>query len=153
MKVIVSCLIIYLFSGCIKETGTQFQAFWKNSTTHNIRVVGYTKGIIQPNDVVDLGPGVVVRVAVGQMRGIFDYIFFFDEFSGVDSVIVTFDQQYKVVHYVNTPAFPVQKSYTYSSPRNILNAASYSFKSTDLEHGISTEWRYEFTEADYQFAL
>ena len=153
MKVIVSCWIICLFCGCIKETGTQYQAFWKNATSHNIKIVGYTRGVIQPSHIVELDSGEEFRVAYGQMRGIVDYGFEFDEFSTVDSLVVTFDQQYKVVHYLHTPASPAPKSYLFTSLRNLLHAKSYSYKSTEIEHGISTEWRYEFTEADYQFAL
>ena len=102
---------------------------------------------------VDLGPGENFKIGSGSQRGK-DYPGFgFDYFVGADSLVVTFDNTYKAVHYFIDTSTPSAKSYLFTSTRNLGNSRSYKKESTQDESTTVTVYTYEFIEEDYQFAL
>lgn len=152
MKFRVICLICVVLFGCIKEYTTHSKAFWENKSSHHIVVTGYHGGVIL-KDKIDLAPGENFKVGYGTQRGK-DYDGFgFEYFNNADSLIVTFDNTYKVVHYFINPPNQSPKSYLFTSNRNLGYYLSYKKESNQDKRVTSTVYTYEFTEADYQFAL
>jgi hypothetical protein len=68
MKYAVLLLVITMCS-CTKEECTHYSAHWKNNSSHQIKVVGYSKGAIVARDMISLGPGEEFGIAEGTMRG------------------------------------------------------------------------------------
>ncbi len=144
--------IMIMFGSCIKEKTTHYKAYLKNPTNHRIVIKGYKGGVPVPNEVIELGGSEEIKYADGWLRGEEMPMFFADYFKNVDSVVVTFDNQYNVTHYTINPALQSPKSYSPTNPRNILNYKNFvvSYVTDGLTYKIFT---YTFTEADYQFAL
>ena len=70
--------------------------------------------------------------------------------SSDDSIIVVYDDLYKITHYANTPSQLAPKYYLFSSLRNIGNSLSYRFVSTPISrHNNNNAHYYDFTEQDY----
>ena len=152
MKLNLICLICIILSGCIKEYTTHSKAFWENSTSHHIVVTGYRNGGIM-QDKIDLNPGENFQVGFGTQRGEDYEGFGFEYFNDADSLIVTYDNTYKVVHYFINPSTQSLKSYLITSNRNLGSYLSYKKESTQEKRVTNTVYTYEFTESDYQFAL
>ena len=154
MKTIILIIICGLLISCIKqEESTHYKAIIKNPTLHTIRLEGYSSGMILPGDTILLGAGQEIKIADGSSRGKNTSGFTPNYFRNADSIIITFDHQYKVVHYIDSPLIQAPKSYLYTSTRNIVNYKSYKKVSTEEKHGVFNDFTYVFTEEDYQYAL
>lgn len=145
-------ILLLPLGGCIREKTTHYKAFLKNTTNHHIMMKGYKGGVPVPNDVIELGGSEETKYADGWLRGEDMPLFFADYFKDVDSIVVTFDNQFKVTHYSVNPPLPSPKSYGPTDPRNILNYKNFSV--SYVTDGITYKFfTFSFTESDYQFAL
>ncbi len=127
-----------------------------NTTQHSINILYYKGGIVYPNDIIKLVPNQQFEFAYGSHRGNVTGRGFSSNYFGEndDSVVVIFDNLYKVVHYVNSPLRFASKYYLYSSNRNILNVLSYRFISTATSSkSHKNDHFYDFIEQDYLYAL
>jgi len=140
-----------MLSGCVKDKSTNYKATWENPTPHYISIKGYTNGLVLPGDAVELGTGEETLVGAGSFKGKTEG-FLLDHFVSVDSVIVQFDNQYTVVHYVLAiPVAPALKSYPKSSGRNLMNFTSYLL-TKEPSRGYDNIYSYVFTESEFEFA-
>lgn len=100
-------------------------------------------------------PGQQLQIAHGHERGLSDKPGFSSGHYGGpnDSIVVVFDNSYKVSHYANTPAQLAPKHHINISLRNVGNAKSYRL---ETEHVSKNVWNkdhyYEFVEDDYLYA-
>jgi hypothetical protein len=156
MKYIIAFILtITILSSCKKDEFTQAIAYLKNTTNHNIKILFYKNGIVASTDTIKLGMNQEVEIANGPLRGLVRVPGFSTKYAigSDDSVVVVFDNIYKVSHYVNLPANLFSKYYQYNSLRNIGNAKSYIFTSTQVASTkLTNVHRYEFVEADYNYA-
>lgn len=151
MKYIIFLVVISSTVSCTKEEITNYYAYLKNKTTHQVEIIPYSNGMGVPANVIILTPDGEKQIANGFDRGIVGNAGFNSGvFSNVDSIQVTFDNIYTITHYINTPVNLYPKHYLYRSLRNIANYLSYIFKSEDVSKTkrINT-YIFEFTEQDY----
>lgn len=155
MKNILMFAIVCLIFSCTKEDRTRYTATLKNNTTHKIIVLPYKSGVVFASDTIKLLPNAEFQIASGTQWGLSTVPGFSSKYAGGpdDSMIVVFDNLYKVSHYANTPANLSAKYLLFNSTRNILNPASYIFETIKVSrHLRSNSHRYEFVEQDYLYA-
>ena len=142
-------IAIFILLGCIKESQTSYTAELVNDTNHSIVIEYFQNGISMPNLTIDLKPHNSVIITSGFDRGIVNNAGFDSEYFG-DSAIVTFDSMYKMTHYFDSISNPSNKSYLYSSLRNLFNYLSYDYSYTDeSKYKRNASYKYNFTEQDY----
>jgi len=151
MKYFSAILFLFLLQRCIKEPISTSDAFLKNTTSHYMTLRGYYQGGTNNAERLELGPGEEIKYGDGFARG--KNVEGFDPFYFVnaDSIVVTFDNKYPVTHYIyaKPPVVQPQKSYLYSSLRNLGNYKSYEVEKDGSSYFLYT---YKFTEQDFQFA-
>lgn len=155
MKLFLSALVTFSLYGCIKEKMTEFTAELYNATSHDIMILPYKGGVVNPTDTILLGSNQTFEIAHGTERGIKTTPGFYSTYFGSpdDSIVVVFDDAYKVTHYANTPSSLAPKYYLSSSNRNIVNPQSYLFETHEVSR--YRQWnhhKYFFAEEDYVFA-
>ena len=111
----------------------------------------YKGGIVYPTDTIKLTYNQPFEIANGFDRGKSSQPGFSSKYAGGpnDSVVVVFDNIYKVSHYANTPITLASKYYLNVSLRNIVNPKSYRFESTEEKNGNVNKHFYDFVEQDY----
>jgi hypothetical protein len=152
MKYLVYSLIISLFLlSCSKEKSTQYIATLTNTTTHKITILFYKGGIVFPTDTIKLFTNQPYEIANGFDRGRSSTPGFSSKYFGGpnDSIVVVFDNIYKVSHYADAPVNLARKYYLFSSLRNIGNPKSYRFELTEEKNGNVKKHFYDFIEQDY----
>lgn len=147
-------LFLVLFASCIRESETTYIAYISNETPYKINILPHKGGYVYPKDVINIEPYQTVEIASGFMRGINGQGGFSSaQLGNADSVTVSFDGQYQVLHYSIQPDSPAAKHLPYTSTRNIGNYKSYLYEYKDLnKHARTQKYTYVFTEADYDFA-
>ena len=130
--------------GCGKDSATRYEAYLINNTAiHSINVTFYKTGL--PNSII-LNPGDSLKIANGIDLGESSQGFTSEYFGTPnDSIRVTFDNQYTITHYFNTPPTIYYKHYLYTSLRNIGNVNSYTIQ----RRGNMTSHFYYFMEQDF----
>src|SRR5688572_8753577 len=120
-KIILSAIL--LFSSCVKESTTSYEAHIINGTLHSVEIHFYKMGIVLSTDTIRLAPNQSIQIAEGWRRGIGDGKTFSSEYGGGpnDSNIVFFDNAYFVTHYANQPSATSKTYLPFSSLRNIAN--------------------------------
>lgn len=146
MKLILLAISISCFlSCCLKEKSTKYEAFLINNTaSHEIEISFYKSGV---SNTIFLNPNDSIKIANGIDIGVVTSPGFTSEYFGDpnDSIIVTFDNQYTMTHYFNTPNKLSLKYLLASSIRNIGNPNSYVF----IRNGNINSHYYYFNEQDY----
>ncbi len=144
-------LILIVFTGCIKETSTNYYAYLNNKTTHKIEITPYRLGSVVTSKILVLNANVNKEITNGAGRGLNGNVGFTSaNFAGMDSVKVIFDNTYVITHYFNTSFSFFSKFYLYDSLRNLDNYKSYFFTSNDLSKvKRENKYVYIFTEQDY----
>jgi len=138
--------------GCIKEYNSVYTATLINTTSHSIKILFYKGGAVLPTDTIALVQNQQFEFANGSQRGNLTNPGFSSKYFGNsnDSIVVIFDNLYKITHYGFTPLHLAPKYYLYVSPRNIGNPNSYRFVSTPISsHGNKNDHYYDFKEQDY----
>ena len=156
MKYLFYCTIIFLCCSCTKDYNSQYTAVIINNTTHSIKILFFKNGVVSSDDTVRISQNQQFEIASGTQRGNIKAPGFTSKYFGGnnDSVIVLFDNLYKISHYVNAPIQKAPKHYLYSSPRNIQNVLSYRFVTTSTsKNSIQNDHYYDFKEQDYLDAL
>jgi len=144
-----------MLPSCIREQITRTEAYFYNNTEHNVFILFYHNGRVAATDSIHLTPNSSYLFEQGSRRGNFVGRGFASDIptQAEDSVIVVFDSNYKVSHYINPPNSYAEKYYDYSSTRNISNVESYEFIREKGKKGVYTNiHNYYFTEADYEYA-
>jgi hypothetical protein len=111
----------------------------------------YFNGVIQSSLNKTLNFQNEFIIANGFYRGIVGHVGFSSALLlNADSIIVVFDDIYRITHYVLTPIQKSNKFYLYTDKRNLFNYISYQYSYTDLKkYKRSSLYNYEFTEQDY----
>ncbi len=145
--------LIIILSSCIKENSTNTYATLVNSTSHKISIWFYKSGKLTDKDSLVISPNSQFQFGQSFERGLSNGPGFGSDYFGSanDSMIVVFDNNYKIAHYYSsTPQLLRSKHYLYTSIRNIGNVYSYVLKN---EHTSKHQWNnyhtYTFTEQDY----
>jgi len=151
MKNLIYPAIFFLFAGCTKDGATKYYGDLKNGTTHSIKILFFSQGMIVTANTITLDPGKEFRIGNGSNRGIVNHGGFGSEyFTGVDSVHVVFDTTHRISHYIKTPANLFPKHYLYTSTRNLGNYLSYAYTYEDKsKYRRISHYIYTFTEQDY----
>ena len=152
MKYILFILSILSGLSCTKEYSSLYTATLVNTTQHSIQILFYKGGVVYPNDTIKLTANQQFEFAHGWDRGNVIGGGFSSNYFGQnnDSIVVVFDELFKVAHYVNTPSQLASKYHLYSSYRNIANYLSYRLISTATSRNShSNDYFYDFIEQDY----
>jgi hypothetical protein len=152
MKLSIAVLLITFFiSSCIKEKSTYSTTIAVNSTNHYILITPFANGVISNKDSFSLDPNVSKNIYESYYRGIGSGVTYGYDIPYTDSIIVTFDNRYKMVHYNHIlPTMLNTKHYLFLSKRNLYNDSSYN-RVLLSETSSNKDWRftYTFTEQDY----
>lgn len=155
-QLLLSLLVItFLLQSCKKDELTQAKAYIKNTTTHSIKILFYKSGLVSANDTIKLTTNQEIEIANGPLRGLIKAPAFNSNYFGSsnDSMVVIFDNLYRVTHYGTLPINLTSKYYDFASLRHIGNPKSYIFTSTQVASTkLENVHRYEFVEADYNYA-
>lgn len=153
MKILICSLIsVLLFScGTRVETATYYKAYIKNTSSHSILISPFSMGNIRQDLVIVLGPDSSKRIANGYDDGIVPVGFGFSaELSVADSIWITFDNSFRMVHYTFTPAQLSPRYYLYDSTRNLLNIKSWEGEIIgEGKYYRKIDYSYLITEQDY----
>lgn len=151
MKLILVVFGVLLVSSCTKEEMTLYSAYAKNGTGHKIEIRPYFFGSVPPAKVITILANDTKEIANGFDRGIVGNVGFNSNYlSGSDSIIVVFDDLFKMTHYFNAPSQLAPKHYLLSSNRNIYNKDNYAFSFVDQsKYKRESTYLYSFTEQDY----
>lgn len=110
-------------------------------------------GTVRQDVYFTLAPGSSKKIADGYMRGkaALGTGFGSAYLIGSDSVVIVFDNIYKVTHYGSKLSTPLaEKHYLYDSHRNILQKNSYYAKQeSENKNSVRYSYTYTFTEQDY----
>jgi hypothetical protein len=122
-----------------------------NDTKHLLKLEPYLGGKLIVSNITILNPDTTIQIASGGQRGVgVGKSGFYSEKVIADSIIVTFDNLFSIVHYTTEPFHKSLKYYLYSTVRNISNMESYTFKEINESSNIQSEYyNYTFTEQDY----
>jgi hypothetical protein len=138
--------------GCTKDYNSQYTATFVNSTSHTIKILFYKGGVVLTTDTIKLVQNQQFEFANGSRRGKLTKPGFSSNYFGNsnDSIVVIFDNMYKITHYGFTPLQLAPKHYLFENLRNIGNPNSYRFVSTPISsHGNKNDHYYDFKEQDY----
>ena len=152
MKIRIIFFFSLILSSCIKDKYTNFTGDLQNKTMHKIKIYPYKNGVVQEKDTITLLKNSVFNIAKGTLMGIVESPGFESDYFGGpnDSVIVIFDDIYRITHYANNPNFFSDRHYLFTSTRNILNPKSYEFIRIKGEKNVFTNMHvYTFSEQDY----
>lgn len=143
-----------MFFSCTRESAqnTHTKATFINKSNHLIKILFYKSGFVYSSDTIKLSLNDSLLFAEGNIKGLRNAPGFISKYAGGpdDSVIVIFDNLYKVSHYANEPIQKAAKYYLNSSLRNVVNPNSYRFVSTDFGNDSRlNEHFYTFSEQDY----
>ena len=146
------CVVCITISSCIKEQQTDYIATLVNKSNHSVKILFYKQGIVQPTDTIKLNFNDRKIIADGFMRGLNTGSGFISSYFGSadDSIVVVFDNIYKITHYANLPVNRNPKYYLFTSLRNLGSSNSYIFTSVKVsKNRLYNTHTYEFTEQDY----
>ncbi|NOT51978.1 MAG: hypothetical protein HOP10_11960 [Chitinophagaceae bacterium] len=144
-------LLFILITGCTKEKITIYNAYVKNTTAHQIKVVPYFSGVIDNSKILLLNAGDSINIGNGFDRGIINHGGFNSVYiSGSDSNIVIFDNTYSITHYGQTPSSFSIKYYLHTSPRNLRNYLNWYYTAEDpSKNRREAFYLFRFIEQDY----
>lgn len=150
MKKYIYSILLILGISCSKEEMTVYKGYIKNTTAHEIKILPYFNGTIRNTKVITLMDGDSIQIASGYDRGIVNHGGFNSEYLDGDSIVVVFDNQYSISHYVITPSSLNSKHYLYSSLRNLGNYLGWDYSADDVSR-LRREalYIYKFIEQDY----
>lgn len=120
-----------------------------------VTVLPYKAGSVLPQDTVRLNNGESFRVGFGSSYGDVRTPFFETEILAIgenDSIVVVFDFDFRVTHYIEAPALKSDKCHLYESDRNIIRRKNYEFEIVDTKGGRTNYHDYYFTSSDFEFA-
>lgn len=144
-----------MFLSCIKEDKTLSHAFIYNGSNVGIQITLFSSGVPMLNYQLDIEPNDSLVVSTdsyigkGKMQGAgFNNKYF----ELADSLIVIFDDSFKVTHYRDTPLVFANKYYLPSNPLCIMNIGNWEYSFDETKHSITNYFTYTFTEADYEYA-
>lgn len=154
LSIIILILVCVIGHSCTRESigSTHTKATLTNKTLHNIKVLFYKGGIVYPNDTIKLSANESFLFADSYLKGEIILPAFSSKYFGnpSDSIVVIFDNIYKISHYADTPLQKASKYYLNSSLRNIANPNSFIFQSTQQGNNSRlNDHYYEFKEQDY----
>ena len=147
-----SCLLFMI--SCKKEEVGQTKSFIKNSTSHSIKLMPYNGGIFDSTNIKTITSNTTIEMYSANVRGKTVEPCFGTLLQPYDSVVIVYDNLYKIPHIKFNGISNAPKKVLFTSSRNISNAANWTKKITN-ETKYSLEGNFEFTfiEQDYIDAL
>lgn len=149
--------ITMLVFSCAKkrvEEITNFELTAVNSTGHTIELLPFYGGTTRERDRIQILPHSDQSLGKGWGWGIQSIGSGFESrIAGCDSLIVLFDNQFKVTHYGATPINLARRYYLFIDDRNIGYPIHYQgeiVRETKTSRNI--HYSYTFTEQDYLYA-
>jgi hypothetical protein len=152
-KIFLLVFLLTIYTGCIKEYMTFYTVYLVNPTQHQITLLCYKNGMVMQGDSIRMPPLTHFLFGSGAEKGANPHPGFSSEHFGGqdDSIVVIFDDKYRISHYGNIPPDTASKFYLYSSVRNLGNISSYEFYTKERRRSKSVDNThvYKFTEQDY----
>lgn len=156
MRMIIKLFAMLVLLPSCGEEHTNFKASLENASTVPIVIMPYKDGKVLSSDTIKLLSGESFQIAHGSHRGKIKTPFFITNVLAIgenDSIVVCFDNQFYVSHYVLSPDSLFNKFYLFESDRNIINTKNYNFIiEKERRLSVYTNHIYTFTEEDYNFA-
>ncbi len=154
MKKYLIILLSILASGCIVEESSISNILVENLTTHSVLITPYKAGAIDSTKLFSLSPG--QNKSIGSDEGMgktIGPVYFGDYFRNLDSIVVLWDNTYRVTHMISDSFVSTGKYISILNERNIAKLSKYkSAKVKETKHFVEWTATYSFTEADYEFA-
>jgi hypothetical protein len=88
-----SVILIFGFTSCIKESVTLSYSTFYNSTSHQIKVLGYYNGNTLQESSFDLNPNEMKSFLILNNRGIGNGLSFGEYYQPLDSIVVIYDSE------------------------------------------------------------
>lgn len=148
-------LISCIMCSCIVDKKTVYVANLHNDSGVPILVLPYKSGAVRPSDTIMLNNNGTREIARGTTLGEVKTPFFESDILAIgedDSIVVVFDSDFRVTHYVNEPENKPEKYHLYESDRNLVRRENYIFKSVETKKLRTNHHDYYFTEKDYEYA-
>lgn len=147
----ISHLLMSIFSGCITEPNTNFKATLKNDSGSKILLTPYLKGSPALDKEVYIFVNESLEIANGSDRGKVNHAGFDSQYlTGMDSLVVIFNDSFKITHYRINPETPSANHYLNEDFRNLFNYLNYEYSIDDRSRGKRVAYyNYVFTEQDY----
>lgn len=143
--------LIVVLTGCEKKI-PMYRATLFNPTNYNVKILFYNGGVVSANDTIFLDSNTQFLLAYGPLgRGSSSGVGrgFNSDYNG-DSIIVIFDDVYKMSHYIDPPLQLAKHYYLFESLRNIGNPYSYEYAVVKDDDGTPiNDHKYYFTQQDY----
>lgn len=154
MKNLIFFSFLLFIMSCKKEEVGQTKSFIKNSTSHSIKLLPYNSGILDNTNIKTITPNSIIEVYSANVRGKTIEPCYGTLLQPYDSVVVIYDNLYKIPHIKFNSTFNGLKKVVFSSSRSISNASNWK-KTITNETKYSIEGNFEFTfiEQDYIDAL
>lgn len=147
-----SCLTFLIFlSACKKDAVTESSSIIKNQTNHTISIQTYKKGEISPELSFEIAPQEEKQVHFSHKAKEGNHIVSFAYLLGYqDSVKVTFDHTFSIIHYLSIKG-NAEKYIAYESPENLINQKNWeqSVVEKSSKSGKKYTFTYKFSEQDY----
>lgn len=143
---------ICVISGCVKEDTTFSYATIYNHSGVSVNVTLFSSGMPLNDYLIRLAPGDSIEVSTNKYMGkgkSNDPGFNNAYFSISDSVIVTFNDSFTIMHYRDTPLVTAAEYYLPSHSRCLLNIKNWVHSSEETKHVATSRYQYTFTEQDY----
>lgn len=144
-------LLIIALSGCATEPNTNFKATLKNDSGSKILLTPYLKSSPALDKEVYIVVSESLEIANGSDRGKVDQAGFDSQYlTGMDSLVVIFNDSFRITHYRINPETPSGNHYLNEDLRNLFNYLNYEYSIDDRSRGKRVAYyNYVFTEQDY----
>lgn len=146
-------LIFPLLTACVADYdgSSTSTAYLVNVTNHKIVLQPYSSGQVRLEDTVILEPG--RKVLMNHFTEFGKTTIsggFFSVAMKADSVVVIFDDQHRISHYLPSATQIAPKHYLFNEPHNFLNQESFEgLKLSETKYSATYQFTYSFTEEDY----
>lgn len=146
--------MIVVLTSCIKEKYTTIQSFLINNTIYTIKILPYKSGAVDVGDTIKILPNQSFKFGYNHSRGLTGQGIMYSDYWDSDSMLVFFNDSFKVVHYFGeTPTNPPAKYLPKTSNRNLFNYLSFGYEQEDKsKYSRINTYTYRFEESDYEFA-
>src|SRR5690606_28152590 len=147
-------IVVVLLCSCTKERTTIIHATLINKSGQSLKLIPYVNGQVLTDRILSFSNNDSIEIANhGHWGKVNHYGFDSDYISGMDSIIVKFNDNFSVTHYSYASLSPSDKHYQPDNSRNIFIGANYSWSYIDNSRYKRTNYHfYTFTEDDYNFA-
>ena len=150
MKKIFLFSFLFAIMSCKKEEVGQTISYIKNSTSHTIKLLPYNTSVLDNSNVKVISANSTLEVYSANVRGKTIDPCFGTLLQPYDSVLVVYDDTYKIPHIKFNLTYVGSKKVLFNSNRSISNASNWTKTITnETKYSIEGNFNYTFIEQDY----